>query len=52
MKKEENSLKDTPTNMLVEELKKREGVKTEIADPDEKIVVEETGPVTVLVVID
>lgn len=37
---------------LVEELKQREGVRVLVAEPESKIEINETGPVTVLVVID
>lgn len=45
-------IKSYPTCELVEELKKREGVRTWWAEPESKIEINETGPVTVLVVTD
>ena len=38
------------TRDLIEELKNREGVEIYFAEPDSSIAINETGPVTVLVV--
>ena len=40
------------TRDLIEELKNREGVENIFAEPDSSIAINETGPVTVLVVTD
>lgn len=45
-------LKEINTKELVEELKKREGVDTKIAEPYSEAVISLCGPATVLVVID
>lgn len=45
-------LKNIPTAQLVEELKKREGVETKIAEPYEKCSINVDGPAVILVVID
>lgn len=45
-------LKDYATYQLVEELKKREGVETTVADPYEDVEVRANGPANILVVID
>lgn len=45
-------LKEVSTKELVEELKKREGVDTKIAEPYSDAVIYLCGPATVLVVID
>lgn len=45
-------LKEISTKELVEELKKREGVDTKIAEPYSEAVISLCGPATVLVVID
>lgn len=47
-----NSLHNVPTCELVDELKRREGVKTTIAEPYQDISVQVNGPAIVLVVID
>lgn len=53
MAEEQNrDIKSYPTRELVEELKHREGVSTQWAGPESKIEINETGPVTVLVVTD
>ena len=45
-------LKKIPTKFLVDELIKREGVETTIAEPYKDIEVKANGPAIVLVVID
>ena len=45
-------LKDIATKDLVDELKKREGVETAIAEPYQDVTVSVNGPAVVLVVID
>lgn len=45
-------LKDLPTESLVGELKKREGVETEIIKPYEKKGIKVEGPAIILKVID
>ena len=45
-------IENAPTVKLVEELEKREGVKSETVLPYEEYVVEESGPVIILVVSD
>lgn len=47
-----NDLEKIPTEQLVEELKKREGVNVTIAEPYEKESFEVEGPAIVLTVID
>ena len=46
------NIKDFKTCELVEELKKREGVETHIAEPYKDLTVDVNGPAIVLVVID
>lgn len=48
----EAKLDGTTTSELVEELKKRDGVETTIAEPHQDISVKVNGPAIVLVVID
>lgn len=48
----EAKLDGTRTSELVEELKKRDGVETTIAEPHQDISVKVNGPAIVLVVID
>lgn len=48
----EEMLKNIPTYMLVDELKKREGVETTIAESYEERCISVNGPAIVLVVID
>ena len=45
-------LKNIETKYLVEELKKREGVKTTIVEPHKDKKIEVNGPAIVLVIID
>lgn len=45
-------LSEIPTRELVEELKGREGVKTEYAEPYQNQVVSVNGPAVILIVID
>lgn len=45
-------LKEVPTHILVEELRKRSGVETTDVDPYDDKVFEINGPAIVLVVID
>ena len=45
-------LKDIATKDLVDELKKREGVETAIAEPYQDKAIEVTGPSIILVVMD
>lgn len=45
-------IEEIPTCQLVEELKKREGVETIIAEPYEDIMVIANGPAIILKVID
>lgn len=45
-------LSKIPTCDLVEELKKREGIETTIAEPYEDVTVSVNGPAIVFVVID
>lgn len=45
-------LKDVATKDLVDELKKREGVETAIAEPYQDKAIEVTGPAIILVVMD
>lgn len=45
-------LKDIATKDLVDELKKREGVETAIAEPYRDKAIEVTGPAIILVVMD
>ncbi|MBQ8824205.1 MAG: BC1881 family protein [Ruminococcus sp.] len=45
-------IEEIPTCQLVEELKKREGVETIIVEPDEGVIVCESGPAIILKVID
>ena len=45
-------LKSIPTKELVEELKKREGVKAEYAEPYQDEVISINGPAMILIVID
>ena len=45
-------MKDRKTNELIEELKKRDGVKTIIADPYEDVGISVNGPAIILVVTD
>lgn len=45
-------LKEVPTNVLVEELRKRNGVETTDIEPYDDKVFEINGPAIVLVVID
>lgn len=52
MKKHKKDIANYSTRDLVEELKQREGVRTHHAEPDSKVAINETGPVTVLVVTD
>lgn len=47
-----NDLEKIPTEQLVEELKRREGVNVTIAEPYEKKTLEIEGPAIVLTVID
>ena len=49
---EEKVLKNIPTKELVEELKKREGVKAEYAEPYQDTVISINGPAVILIVID
>jgi len=50
--KERTELKKYKTCELVEELKKREGVETHVAEPYEDVSVQANGPAIVLVIID
>lgn len=50
--KEKEELKKYPTCELVEELKKREGVKAIIADPHESLNMNVVGPAVILNIID
>ena len=45
-------ISNLPTRDLVEELQRRNGVKTEIAEPYQDVGVKVSGPAIVLVVID
>lgn len=45
-------ISNLPTRDLVEELQRRNGVKTEIAEPYQDVEVKVSGPAIVLVVID
>ena len=45
-------LKNIPTKELVEELKKREGVKAEYAEPYQDKVISINGTAVILIVID
>lgn len=45
-------LEQVPTKYLVEELRRREGVETKIAEPYEDVTVSVNGPAIVLVVTD
>lgn len=45
-------ISNLPTCALVEELQRRDGVKTEIADPYQDVDIKVNGPSIVLVVID
>ncbi len=45
-------LKNIPTKELVEELKKRKGVKAEYAEPYQDKVISINGPAVILIVID
>lgn len=45
-------LEEIPTAELVAELKKREGVRAEYAEPYQDLVVSINGPAQVLIVID
>ena len=45
-------LKSIPTKELVEELKKREGVNAEYAEPYQDKVISINGPAMILIVID
>lgn len=49
---QEKMLKSIPTKELVEELKKREGVKAEYAEPYQDKVISINGPAMILIVID
>lgn len=46
------TLSDISTRSLVEELKTREGVKTQVFEPCQGGVIQVNGPATVLTVID
>jgi len=48
----DNSLHNVPTCELVDELKRRDGIETTIAEPYQDISVQVNGPAIVLVVID
>ena len=49
---EKNSLRNYKTCELVEELKKREGVETHLAEPYKDLELKVNGPAIVFVVID
>jgi hypothetical protein len=50
--REMEKLENFPTKALVEELKKREGVETQIAEPYQDLSVSVNGPAIVLTIID
>lgn len=46
------NLTETPTKELVDELRRRKGVESKIAEPYEDVTVQVNGPAIVLVVTD
>lgn len=46
------SLKEVPTKCLVDELRNREGVQTDVAEPYADVIVQANGPAIILTIID
>lgn len=46
------SLKEVPTKCLVDELRNRVGVQTDVAEPYANVIVQANGPAIILTIID